>query len=332
MSYGAQIKYGIARQTAGGTAVSAVGSFFGMPLVSEDVGLEKDELISANLIGRFEQGAVYDGVSRVKGTIEFEVTPLSLLQTLMAGVQYNPSNATSGSLKTMGWLPNTVDFDATYVKAPITIYKQFSDASSAEQFYDCQFSGIELTLAQGQFLKGKTTVAGGARTATGIGSMNVMAAASDVDDLFPWNVSSISLGGSAIGQNSELTVSLNENIDALYTINGTLNPFKYTRTGFREVTISGTLYMNDRTILNSFTAGTQARLLVTIQNTRAEIQSGYYNTLIIDVPQMKFTAFKPGASGPGEVAVQFTARGVLDPSSFYAVKFTTITTYSGTGF
>jgi hypothetical protein len=74
MSYGAQMKFGIARQTVGGTAVTAVGSFFPLAVVNEGLSLEKEELISQNLSGRFEQGAVYDGVSTVRGTIEFEVT------------------------------------------------------------------------------------------------------------------------------------------------------------------------------------------------------------------------------------------------------------------
>lgn len=325
--YGSQEKFAIARQTAGGTAVTAAGSYHGFAFTSEDVGLDKDELVSQNLVGQFEQGAVYSGLSRISGTIEFELTPRNMLAALAAVVNYAPTLVTSGALGTHTFLPNTVDFDSTYVKAPWTIYKQFSDSNSAEQFYDCQMGQLELTISQGQFMKGRMTVAGGARTSTGVGSMNVGALAADVGVLFPWNVTSITYGGTALSAMSEVTISLNENVEPIYTVNGTLAPFKYSRSSFREVTVSGTFYMNDRTMLNNFVNETQQRLLITIANTRTAVQSGYFNTLVIDVPQLKITQFKPGASGPGEVSVSFTGRGVLDPSSRYAIQYTTTTTY-----
>jgi hypothetical protein len=327
MSYGAQLKFGIARQTAGGVPVTQVNSFHGLPLLSEDVGLDKAELDSQNLIGKFEQGAIYSGVSKINGTITFEATPRNLLAALASCVNWAPVQVNSGSLATYTFIPNTQDYDGTYVKAPWTGYKQFTDSNSAEQFYDLQMGMVEFTVGQGQFLKGKLTVSGGARTLTGVGSANIGPATSDVGQLFPWNVASLSLGGSALGQASDLTVTLNENIDSLYTINGTLAPFKYTRTGFREVTVRGTFYMNDRSILNAFANDTQQQLLLTLSNTKTAIQSGYSNLIKIDIPQLKVTAFKPGVSGPGEVSVSFTGRGVLDPTSNYAIQFIMTTTY-----
>jgi hypothetical protein len=331
MSYGAQTKFGIARQSAGGTAVSQPTSFHALAFLNHDIGLEKDELISQNLIGRFEQGAVFDGTARVRGSIEFECTPRNLGAILAAVVNYNPAVATSGSLKRYTFLPNTVDYDATYVKAPFTIYDQLTDANSAEQFYDCQFGQLDLTFSQGQFLKGKATVAAGVRTLNGVGSANIVPDAADVDNLFPWNVASVSLGGSAVSNYSDITVSLNENLDAIYTINGTLAPFKYTRTAPREVTANGTIYVNDRALLNSFAAGTLQRLLITAVDTSVAIQTGSYNYLSVDIPQFKLTQFKLTRQGPGEVAVNFTGRGTIDPSSAYAVQYILINTY-GAGY
>jgi hypothetical protein len=327
MSYGAQIKFGLARQASANSWVTTATSYHGFAMVSEDVGLEKEELISQNLIGQFEEGAVYDGVNRVLGVIEFEATPRNIHAALAAAVNHSPVSVSSDSIRTLTFLPNTQDFSSVYVKAPWSVYKQFSDAASAELFYDCQMGQLEFTVANGQFLRGRLTVNGGTRLSTGIGSMNVMPDAADVGRLFPWNVCSISLGGSAIGDDSEITISLNEQIEGLYTNNASTAPFKFTRTGFRQVTASGRFYMTDRNILNRFAAGTQGRLVVTLMNTLAAVQSGYYNMLQIDIPQLKFTVFKPGASGPGEVSADFQARGVVDPTSRYALQFTTITTY-----
>ena len=328
MSYGAQIKFGIARQSAEGTAVSAATSFHAVALLSEDIGWEFNELISENLVGRFEQGASYTGASKVNGTMEFEVTPRNIGVILAAVVNHSPATVTSGTTKFYTFLPNTTDFSVTAVKAPFTIYKQFADATSAEQFYDCQFSQLEVTVAQGQFLKARSTVTYGKRSPNGVGSLAVVPDAADVGRLFPWNVSSVSLGGSGISTMSEVTVSLNEGIDALYSVSGSTDPFKASRSGFREVTVNGTFYMNDRSILNDFAAGTQRRLLLTLTSTVAAVASGYFNQLTIDVPQLKITQFKPGASGPGEVSVSFTGRGVIDPSSAYAIQYVLTNTYA----
>lgn len=325
MSYGAQAKIGFARQTNPGSYVIATTnptSFHAMGFVSHNIGLESDELISQNLIGRFEQGATYAGASRVNGTLEFEATPRNLLTALGLACNYVPATVNSGSIRNWTFLPNTVDYDGTYVKAPWTMYSQFSDSQSADLFYDMQFGQLDFVISQGQFTRGRVQCLGGARVATGVGSANVVPDAGDAGRLFPWNVASISYGGAALQTMSEVTVSLNENVDALNTINGTLTPFKYTRTGFREVTANGTFYMTDRSMLNNFIGQTQQRLLITLISTIAAIQSGYYNTLTIDVPQLKITQFKPAVSGPGEVAVPFTGRGVIDPSSNYALQFT----------
>ena len=329
MSYGAQLKFGLARQTAGGigNVVSAPTSYHGMPLLTEDIGLTKAELISANLIGKFEQGAIYSGVANVDGTISFELTPKNMLTALAACVNWSPGTVTSGSLATHTFLPNTQDYSGTYVKAPWSGYKQYTDSNSAEQFYDMQFGNLELSVKQGQFLQGKLTATGGLRMPNGVGSMAVQPLGADVGVLFPWSVASLSYGGAALSTASDITVTINENMEALYTINGTLLPFKFSRKGFREVTLKGTFYMTDRSMLNNFTGEVQQQLLLTLTNTKTAIQSGYYNSLTIDVPQMKVTAFKPATTGPGEVSVSFTARGVLDPTSLYSIQFIATTTY-----
>jgi hypothetical protein len=327
LSYGAQIKFGLARQASAGTAVTDPTSFHGFAFTSESVGLEAEELISQNLTGRFSQGAAYSGPRNVAGTIEFEVTPRNLGAALASAINHAPSSVTSASIRTLTFLPGATDFSSFFVKAPWTVYKQFSDATSAEHFYDCQFGQLAFQFGAGAFLRGTLTAAGGTRTATGIGSADILPPASDVGRLFPWNVSSVSYGGAGISNFSELTITINESIEPLPALNASLAPFKFTRSGFREVTVNGTFYMTDRAMLNNFVAETQARLLVTAINSQAAIQSGYLNTFTIDVPQLKITEFKPSGTGPGEVAVSFTGRGVLDPTSNYDVQFTLVTTW-----
>ena len=328
MSYGANAKLAIAKQASVGSWVTAAGSYHPFPWTADSVAFGKQELISQNLTGRFAQGASYAGPGNVAGTIDFEATPRNLLTALGVAVNGSPVEVASASITTRTFLPNTADFNSSFVKAPFSIYKQFSDANSAELFYDCQFGQLDLNITAGQFTTGRLTLAGGSRLANGIGSMSVLPSGNDIAQLWPWNVASLSVGGVAAQNFSDVNVSLNEQIQPLYTMNGTLNPFKYTRAAFSEVTIGGTLYMNDRGGLNDFIADTQRRLLITLINTRTAIQSGYYDQLTIDIPQMKYTAYPLPVNGPGEVAVSFTARGVLDPSSNYVAQFTHVSTFA----
>jgi len=328
MPYGAQIKFGLARQTNAGSYATDPGSFHHIPLVSHDIGLEKQEVISQNLNGTFEQGASFDGVSNVAGSIEVEPLPKALgaLLTALIGA---PTSTTSASLRTLEYLPRTADYSSTIINEPFTGYAQLTDASSGEHYFDLQFSQGEFKFSQGQLLRFRASLAGGQRRSTGIGSMGITLDTADLSAGFLWDVASVSVGGGGVSNLSDISVAINENIQPLYTINGSLLPYKYTRSGFREVTVQGTMLFDSRSLYNDFTAATQRRLIITARNTRVQIQSGYYPTLTLDVPQMKITQMKPAVSGPSEVSVPFTARGLRDTTSNYTFKATLVTTYAG---
>jgi hypothetical protein len=257
MSYGANAKLAIMRQSAEGTyTTGAVNSYHPLAFTSNDVGLEIQEQISENLTGRFEEGASYAGPSNIAGTIEMELTPRSI-GAAMAMVINQPVSVSSDSLRTLTYLPNTAEFSATLVKNPYSIYWQLADASSAEFFYDCQAGQLEFSIAQGAFLRGRMAVVGGRRLSGGVGSLNLVPDAADAQKVFPWNVASISYAGTGLSNMSEVTISINENIEQIFALNGTLFPYKYARGGFREITVNGTFYMSDRTFNNAGCAAIQ---------------------------------------------------------------------------
>lgn len=331
MSYGTNIKFGVALQNSGGTLVPAAnaGSYHHVPLLSENLGLEKSELTSQNLNGSFAIGEVFDGINKVAGTITMEALPRQMGAFLTAVIN-DPIRTLSGSnLTKWEFLPRTADFDANYCNRPVTVFKQFADATSGEQFYDTQFSDIEWTISAGQLVKVAITAVGGKRVTNGT-SMSLPIVAGDLDDAWMWDVASLSYGGNAVSNFSEIKIKVSEQIDPLYGLNASLDPIKFTRKAFRDVLVSGTFFMSDRAMLNDFVSSTKRQLLVSLVNSRIAIQSGYFHSMVLDVPQVKITDFKPGASGPGEVAVSFSARGVLDPTSNYQFKATLTNTFNNT--
>lgn len=329
MSYGTNIKFGVALQNSGGTLVPAAnaGSYHHMPLLSENIGLEKSELVAQNLNGSFAIGAVYDGINKIAGTLTMEALPRQM-GALLTAVLNDPIRTQSGAaLNKWEFLPRTVDFDTNYCNRPCTLFKQFADASSGEQYYDVQFSGIEFQLSAGQLLKCSVTAVGGKRTTNGT-SMSLPIVAGDLDDAWMWDVASLSYAGAGVSNFSDLTIRIDEQIEPLYGLNQSLDPIKFSRKAFRDVLVSGTFYMSDRAMLNDFAAGTKRRLTVALVNSRISCQSGYFHTLELDVPNLKISQFKPGASGPGEVAVSFNAKGMLDPTSNYQFKAILTNTYN----
>lgn len=333
MSYGTNIKFGIALQNSGGSAVPAAsaGSYHHVPLLSENIGLEKSELISQNLNGSFAIGEVFDGINKVAGTITMEALPRQIGAFLTAVVNDPVRTSSGANLVKWEFLPRTLDFDSNFCNRPVTVFKQFADATSGEQYYDGQFSELEFALSAGQLFKLTATMVGGSRVTNGT-SMNLPILAADLNDQFMWDVASLSYGGGAVSNFSEMRIRVAEQIDPLYGLNASLNPIKYTRKAFRDVIVSGTFFMSDRAILNDFTSSTKRQLLISLVNSRIAIQSGYFHSLVLDVPQLKITEFKPGASGPGEVSVSFTGRGVLDPSSNYQFKATLTNTFNNTAY
>lgn len=325
MSYGANYKAGLAFQTSAGSWCTAVGSYHHLPLLTDDISLEKAILVSANLTGAFNKGAIYDGVNKVAGTIDMEATPKALGAILTAVIN-DATLVASGSFATRTFTPRTADWATGFPNHCVSYYKQFADASSGETFFDCQFSDIEFDIAAGQLLKVKATMVGGARL-TGGQSLVVGTVPPEFSENWMWDVASVSYNGAGIGNFSDIAIKMMEQIDPLYTLNATLFPFKYTRKTFRDVTVDGTFYMSDRTIFNDFVAGTNRRLLVTLANSRCMVSSGYPTQLTLDVPNMKITTFKLAVAGPGEVAIKFSAMGVVDPTSSYAFQATLVSSY-----
>jgi len=335
MSYGANYKAGLAFQSNPGSygTASQVGSFHLIPLVSDDISLDKATIKSKNLTGQFALSAIYDGINKVAGTVDVEATPTAL-GCLLQAVINDPTQVNSGSIRTFTFLPRTVDWNTGWPNHNVTYIKEFADATSAELFYDCQFSDIEFSISAGQLLKVKASMVGGSRLTGGgqISSYALTPLTGEFNDAWMWDVASVSYGGAGQSNFSDITIKVDEMIDPLYALTGNLQPLKYTRKDFREVTIDGTFYMSDRSMLNNFVTATQQRLIVSLINSRNMVQSGYFASLTLDVPQVKITSFKLAVSGPGEVAIKFQGMGVIDPNSNYIFGATLVSSYANTSF
>jgi hypothetical protein len=132
-----------------------------------------------------------------------------------------------------------------------------------------------------------------------------------------WNVASVSIGGAAVNFIESLSVVLDQPVQGVHMLDGTLVINRFVRNGPTTVRVSGTVDFQDLTEFNAFKAQTQRRLLC---NLAAAVASGPY--MLIDVPNMLYTAFPANISGPNRISVNFAGTGEFNTTSSYAIRMT----------
>lgn len=310
MSYGQRSQIGISFQDSYGTALQ--NSIFWLPKVSEDVTVDKPPLIEQNLKGVLDEGQHFEGPNMVAGAISMEAAPIPL-GVLLKCVLGEPTTVTSDALFTHTYEPQTADFDELSAGIPLTIEK-YLDTGSASLFSDMNGNTLELNIAQGEFMMATVAFVGGTfvqQTAT--------APVYPAIPLWTWDTTSLDIGGVAKPEIMDMTIVVDETIEAMHTLSGSKFPSRNKRTGFRTMSINGTLKFDNATEFQSFLDQDERELIVHFEGTVA-VQSGYNNSLTLKVPLLRYVEFKPVAGGPGEIEVGFSGKGVYSTTSATAFQ------------
>ena len=313
MSYGMRSRIGIDRQDSGDVAVA--DSMHWVSVLDESIGQDKPALMAEGMRGIYDEGAVYEGPNVVPGEINAEANPISLGVFLRA-IMGAETLATSGALVTHTWEPRAADFDALYAGDPLTIHKHVDDAGSGTNFYDMVANEFELSISHGELLKMRLGLVGGKRS-----QIAPLAASYPSGKVWTWNQGSMQLGGNAIGTLRSLTYKQTEQIEPMHTLDGSLDPSRFKRTGYREIALDGVMVYDNQDQYQDFLAQTEQAFKVNWRGS-TEVQSGYYDELTIDVPLFRFGEFKPAAGGPGKIEVSFSGKGVYSVDSATGVRFT----------
>lgn len=318
MSYGTKAYLGINFQNSYGTLLN--NSIYWLPFLSEGLTVKKEQLMSEGMRGIFDEGASYDGANSIEGDIEVEAHPVQL-GVLLKSIFGQPSTVTSTGVFTHTFKPRVNDFDNFAANIPLNIVKNLGDVGSAHQYYDMVASKVSFSVANGEFLKATLGVMGGKYT-------QIAAPAAVLptgDTLYTWNVSSVSLSGAANGDMKEVTFEVDESLENIHTLNGSKFPSRTKRSGFRTVSISGTLVFDDQTEYQKFIAQSEQSLVLTM-TTGTQIQSGYFESLTVKAPLMRYTEFPINAGGPGKIEVGFTSKGNYSTTSATALEMVLVNT------
>lgn len=317
MSYGMKTDVGLSFQNSYGT--SLVNSIYWLSFLSEDFAVSKEQIISEGMRGIFDEGAHYEGMNSVDATLEVEAHPISL-GAMMRAAFGNPTSVQSGGIFAHTFKPRTADFDLSAAGIPCTIVKQLGDAGSAHHFSDMVASKFGLSIANGELLKASIGFLGGKYAQSA-----AVAASYPTGKHWTFDVASVTLATSAQGGVVDLNLEIDESLENRHTVGTQKTPSRTVRSGFRTLSIDGTLIFDNQNEYQRFLDQSERELIVNLKGT-TEIQSGYFETLTIRAPLFRYAEIKPVAGGPGKIEASFSSKGVYSVSSATALQITLVNT------
>lgn len=299
------------------TSFYNVASLEHMAFIDNDMALQIPELIDESIVQRFDEGDSYGGPKQVGGTINFNAHPLDLgvLLTALCGV---PTTTNATSAYTHVWEPRTADVFDQCAGNALTVQSRM-DVGSAFLFYDCAAASIAMSIANGDFLKVALGVVGG----TFIQLANVSPTYA-TGRRFKWDQTSVSINGGANGELRDLTVTLNENLEAQHMVIPSPFPGRIKRTARRSIEISGTISFDTQTEFEAFRDQSERDLDIMLTGTAT--YSGGPDSFRIQCPLLRYTDFPVSPTGAGPVEASFSAKAKYSTTSATSIRMTLVNT------
>lgn len=312
MAYGMGGALGITMQQSFGTAYTTGMKF--QPFISESLNEEIAPIIVEGMRGIYDEGDSLEGPHTISGDINFEVDPCMIGYFIKGFCHSTSMTATTVTsyYYTHAFMPAPDDFDAMAATPPITM-EAYRDAGSAFQYYDCLINTLSFQFAAGALIKATAGVVGASFTLAA-----KQTATYEPFSEFTWDQTSISVAGTAVDELQDLTITLNNNLEATSTLDGTKYPNRVKRSGKRTIEVSGTILFISEAEANVFRAQTERRMVVTTKQGSHQIE--------FDIPSFRYEAFPVNIGGPGQIMVGFTGKAKYNAGSGTAIKITTTVT------
>jgi len=322
MAYGQNANIGIMFQDSYHTHVDSMkfepSSVHWIPHLSDTVKLNKPPLYSENMRGIYDEGDSYEGPNTVDGDLESEAQPIAVGAILKAALEVD-TIVQSGGIYEHRYLPGISEHSDLSAKIPFTHYA-YLDTGSAFLHHNLNAGTLELSLANGEFFKVKIGVVGG-----WFSQDSAAAATYEIGKRWTWDTASLDFGGSGKSEIQNLTITLDDALEATHTLNNSKFPSSIKRTGFRTIAVDGTIKFRNQDEYQEFVTQSERKLDVTMTGV-TQVQSGYYEKLRIELPAMRYEDYGPTAGGPGEIEASFTARGKYHAGSGTGLRITLVNT------
>lgn len=313
MSYGQDTRVGISFQNSYGTA--NVASLHWLEPISESVMLSKAQITQKGLRGIYDKGALQEGLNTVGGDVTIEAKA-NALGVLLSAVNVSSVTVTSAALYVHYFKPRQSDHSTLSAEKPLTYLKFMGDAGSAQQYSDLNGNTLELAISNGELLTAKLGVVGGS-----FAQIAAVAATYSVSNALDWSVSSLSFGGVAQSAIHQMTISQELGLQAKHVLDTDKFPARIKRGDARAINISGTIIFDDQLEYTDFLNQTDQAVNIFLKGS-SQVQSGYYESLLVEIPSMRYTEYPIPVGGPGELEVSFKAQAQYHVGSGTAIAYT----------
>lgn len=318
MAFGTEFALRIARQSSSTVVATALGSFHNVPFVSEGIVTAVPELISDTIRARYEPGPAAAGLVSAQGDVVTRPSPDQVGLTMFAALGVISSTQINSTYRHI-FVPTHVRYTDRIGLQPFTILKYPGVGTEDFQFTDCCLNRLSIEIVAGQYLRETSN------WICRVSSLTAQSSGTFVEaQEYTWNQASVSIGGVAMTDWESLTITIDNGMEMVPTLDGTTVNRLIVRNAFRQLNITGTADLPDLDDWKTFRAGSYTPLDVTIQ--AATISSGNVETLRFQIPQFRYNAFPIGASGPTRVTVGFEGRAVYHQGSGLAMMVTVINT------
>lgn len=311
MGFGTAGFLAISRQNSFGTATS---SWQYIPIISENLTESIDQLVEESLRARYEEGPTRTGLISAAGDITMEPNPV-MIGHFLRGLLGQSSGTAAGSAFTHTFNPVQTNFDTNCALPPYTI-QVYRDVGSSWQFTDAIVNAMTFEINANALVHATASVI--ARTSS---LMPYTTASFNTGDPWAWDACSISIAGVGNAALETLSVSIENNIEGVVTLDTTKSWSRMLRNGLRTFGVSGTFDFTSQTEYNNFRSQAEQRFVVTVRGA-TEVSSGYYDTLTFDAPSVRYTSFEGGLSGPSRLQASFDGACKYNTGSAQAFKAT----------
>ena len=302
-------------QTQSAYGTSEITSLSAIPIVSESISHTIEPLIEAGMYARLDESPYHEGIHAVEGSVSIEAQPDAMgwfLKSVLGTIHTNCAAAVS----THTFIPSVCgsEFSDRAATPPMTMEIN-RDVGVAFVYSDLLGNDLSINVANGELLTMETNFIG-----AGVSSSAASTPTFPTAPPFLWDQFSGSYNSQAITDLKDLTVTVNNNLEAVHTLTGSKTPYRIKRSGQRQIEISGTFVFAAHSYNQAFEGQLEVPMNFHFANASAP------HTFTMNFPKVRFKTFDVTMGGAGLVEASFTAGALYDTATTKAATFTLVNT------
>jgi len=311
----------IMMQTQGAFGATTVTSLEAINFVSESLVHGIEDLTEANMHGRIAASPHHQGGHSVSGGISAEAEPATMghfLRSVMGTVDTTSGTGTQTHVFESANCGS--EFSSQAANAPLTMYVYRPTVSgatvnSAFVYYDMLANDMTINIANGQLVTMDTNFVG-----AGFTRVAKTTPTFPTGKPFLWDQFSGSFNTKAITDLQDMTVSINNNLEASWTLTVSKAPDRIKRTGQQTINITGNMVFAAHSYMQAFEAGSELPLKLNFANAASP------HELLIEIDKFRLSSFDPVMGGPGLISASFAGEAMYSADSATAVTITLVNT------